>query len=109
VNRETPWRLLLGTQIFVALGILGFRWGLAPALMETYRNAGVALPWLTRLALVSGLPIATIAICTIVALGAVFVGSQRGQRLRVLSVALTVSGLVFVLSVVAAVWPFTHS
>lgn len=108
MKRDTPWRLLLGTQLFVTAGVASFRWGLAPALTNTYRDAAIDLSLPTRVALTSELPLGLVTLCTIVALASALGQRKRSRRLRVLSVVLTISGLTFVLTVVASVWPFTQ-
>jgi len=106
VQRDTPWRLLLGAQVFVVLGIGALQWVLAPKLMSEYADAGIGLGLLTKLSLATPAPTVVAAGCLVVALGSL--GRKRGTRLRVLGATLTVSGLVFVLAFVAGIWPLAH-
>jgi hypothetical protein len=106
VQRDTPWRLLLASQIFVVLGVAALTWGLAPQLVTVYAEAGAELGVLTKVSLTSPVPMGLAGSCLVAALASL--GAKRGTRLKLMSGALIVSGAVFVIAFVAAIWPLSH-
>ena len=106
MQRDTPWRLLLATQLFVVGGVAALQWLLVPELTRLYAEGGAELGALTALVLGTSTPLAVAAACLVVALASL--GSKRGTRLKVMSGALFVSGTVFVVAFVAAIWPLSH-
>lgn len=106
MQRDTPWRLLLVSQLFVVGGVAALQWLLAPELMRLYADAGAELGALTALSLGTPVPMAVAAACLLATLTSLAL--KRGTRLKVMSGALIVSGTVFVVAFVAAIWPLSH-
>ena len=106
MQRDTPWRLLLGAQLFVVAGVAMLQGLLAPQLMSLYADAGAQPGALTQLALGTPAPLTVAVACLVATLGSL--ATKRGTRLKIMSGALIVSGSVFIVAFVAAIWPLSH-
>ncbi|HHH11668.1 MAG TPA: hypothetical protein ENK23_06310 [Sorangium sp.] len=104
-KRDRPLYLLLFLQLCVTLATVAFvRWGVPPLRREHGRYS-TSLPLLTQLGLL-GWPLLTCAWAAfLLALGAGLYRGQRRLRLRVMSIALTISAVTFVVLAMACVSP----
>ena len=104
-KRDRGLYILLATQLSVTLAATAFAYWGAPALLAEHARFGAALPLLAKVGLL-GWPLLSCAwLALAISLAALVRRGQRRGRLRVMSIALTVSAVAFVVLVMAGVLP----